>query len=97
MNIPRIDYEDGDSLEKIFKEHRNLVYNRIFVSIRFGINNNLTEVVIFEVGDAKTYLDLLFDDWEDSLKKCMLYFSEIEEYEKCIECQKMITKIKEKN
>lgn len=96
MEIPKIDYEEGDSLERIFRQHKNIVYNRIFESIKFGIKNNLKEVVIFELGDTEKYLDLTIEDWEDSLNKCMAYFSEIEEYEKCLDCQSIIVKINEK-
>lgn len=93
MEIPRIDYEEGDSLESIFKQHKDVVYNRIFDSIKFGINNNLKEVVIFELGDTSTYLDLMKEDWINSLNNCLFYFSEVEDYEKCLECQNLIKKI----
>jgi hypothetical protein len=96
MEIPKIDYEEGDSLERIFKQHKNIVYNRIFDSIKFGIKNKLKEVVVFELGDTEKYLDLTIDNWENSLNNCLKYFVEIEDYEKCLECQEMIKKMKEK-
>lgn len=93
MEIPKIEYEDGDSLERIFNHQRDMVYNRIFSSIKFGVNNNLKGVVIFELGDTETYLDLMRDDWANSLNNCLFYFSKIEDYEKCLECQSLIKKI----
>jgi len=93
MEIPKIDYEDGDSLESIFKQKRGVVYNRIFESIKFGIKNKLKDVVIFELGDTDTYLDLMKEDWENSLNNCVFYFTEIEDYEKCLECKNLIKEI----
>lgn len=93
MEIPKIDYEEGDSFERIFRQHKEIVYTRIFESIKFGIKNNLKEVVVFELGDTETYLDLMINDWENSLNNCIIYFTEVEDYEKCLECQSMIKKI----
>jgi hypothetical protein len=93
MKIPKLNYEEGDSLEEIFKQNKDIVYNRIFESIKFGVKKNLKEVFVFELGSTESYLNLSINDWKTSLENCIEYFTEMEDYEKCMECKKIIKKI----
>ena len=89
MKIPKIDYKPNESLTELFDNNKELVYNRFFESIKFGVDNHLSDVYIFELGETGFFLEANVVDWNFSLDCCIDYYSLLEEFEKCLECKKM--------
>jgi hypothetical protein len=45
------------------------------------------------VGNSEYTVELEKDKWQTSLESAIEYYAEKEEYDKCIECRDLITKI----
>ena len=93
MKIPKIDYKINESLTDLFERNKEIVFDRFYECINDGFINELSDVVVFELGETSFFLEANILDWNDSLDCCITYFSIIEDYEKCIDCQKLKTKI----
>ena len=50
-------------------------------------------ISLFEVGNSEYTVELEKDKWQTSLESAIEYYAEKEEYDKCIECRDLITKI----
>lgn len=96
MKIPKIDYKPDESLTELFERNREIVFDRFFECISFGLDNDINDVIVFELGETGFYLEANIADWTVSLECCITYFSMIENYEKCIDCKKLINEIEQR-
>jgi hypothetical protein len=96
MNIPKIDYKPDEPLSILFERNKEIVFDRFLDCIKDGLQNNAEDVTVFELGDTGYFLETNIIDWCESLDCCITYFSMIEDYEKCIECQDVQKKINKK-
>ena len=96
MKVPKIDYQPDESLTDLFERNKEIVFDRFYDCIKYGYDNDLNDIVIFELGDTGFFLEANILDWNDSLDCCITYFSILESYEKCTDCQKLKKKIAER-
>lgn len=95
MNIPKIDYKQDETLSDLFERNKEIVFDRFYECIKYGLEYGLEDVIVFELGETGFFLEANVNDWIDSLDCCITYFSIIEDYEKCIECKKLQNEITE--
>lgn len=70
------------------------VYLETFDSIKDAINNNKKIAVLFIIGRTEYTIELNKDQWKNALQSCIKEFEKDEQYEKCIEINDLISKIK---
>ena len=96
MKIPKIDYKQDEPLSELFERNKEIVFDRFFECISFGLENDINDVIVFELGETGFYLEANIEDWIVSLECCITYYSMLENYEKCIDCKKLINEIEQK-
>ena len=96
MKIPKIKYESNQSLTELFENNKEIVYDRFFECIKFGLENNLDNVYVFELGETGFFLEANIMDWCVSLDCCIEYYAVLEKYEKCTECKKLQNEIRKR-
>ena len=70
------------------------VYLETFAGIKDAIVNKKKTAILFTIGRADYFIELNKDQWKDALQSCIAVFEKEEQYEKCIEVNELISKIK---
>lgn len=74
-------------------EIREIVIEETIVAIKEGINKKKKSISLFEIADSDYYIELEKDKWKLSLENAIDYYVEKEDYNKCIECRDLISKL----
>lgn len=69
---------------------QSLIYNSIITGIIDAKRYKRTEATIVELNSTGNYITIDKKDWKQSLINVQQYFIQSENYEKCIEIQKLI-------
>jgi len=93
-NIPTLPinfYEDGNQKEK----YRGILYDSILEGVEQSLQKNKDKFIMARVDDGEYLKDIeiLKDSFKDNLDVILLYYEEIEEYEKCSHTLELINKI----
>lgn len=93
---------DGDvTIDQIFEDHKREIYDNVIRSIKESyLKSEIEEINVVKITiQSKDYsLNLTRDKFIASLNRCIAFFEETEEYEKCQVCVNMIRDINnEKN
>ena len=83
------DYENITSLITTKKK----IFDRLIESVKEGIEQNKQVVPIFKIYNPDQILNLEKEKWQDALKNAILFYTDLEDYEKCIECKRIIEKL----
>lgn len=86
-SIPVLDMEDAADY---FDEHEDVVYERVIVAVKEGIESKRDIIRLFELNGSGVYLTSEREDWKPGLENAMLYFQEREQYEQCAVCRDLI-------
>jgi len=86
INIP---YDQFSEIPEV----KQVVIEEVVYAIKEGINENKKKISLFEIAGSEYYIDLEKDQWKSSLEKAIEYFVEKEEYDNCIECRDLISKL----
>lgn len=89
--IPSIPVLDEDDAQYFFEQESDFVYDRIVQAISEGMERGLEEVRLFELNGTGTYLTAQRGGWKAGLLKAIDYYVSVEEYEECVDIQKMIS------
>jgi hypothetical protein len=73
---------------------KDVIFNCIIVGIEDAIKNKKKEALLIELNSSGNYVSLPQDKWEASLNNAEKYFIGLEEYETCIDIQKLKESIK---
>ena len=84
-----VDFEAIQHNEQI----QEVLYNRVVIAIKEANQTNKLEATVVELNSTGNYISINRIDWKKSLKKAQEYFSNLEEYEKCADIQKLIDSI----
>lgn len=74
-------------------EVKQVVIEETVLAIKEGITKNKKSAQIFEIAGSDCYLEIEKDKWKLSLEKALDYYAENEDYDKCIECRELISKL----
>ena len=74
-------------------EVRQVVIEEMVLAIKDGITKNKKSAPIFEIAGSDCYLEIEKDKWKSSLEGALNYYLESEDYDKCIECRDLISKL----
>ncbi len=86
-SIPVLDMEDAADY---FDEHEDVVYERVIVAVKEGIESKRDIIRLFELNGSGVYLTSEREDWKPGLENAMHYFQEREQYEQCAVCRDLI-------
>ena len=86
---PGADYSTLTELPEI----RQIVLEETITAIKEGIEKHKTSTPLFEIADSDCYIELSKDKWKPTLEHLIDYYSEKEEYDKCIEVRDLISKL----
>lgn len=89
--IPSIPVLDEDDAHYFFEQESDLVYKRIVQAIGEGMERGLEEIRLFELNGTESYLTAQRGGWKAGLLKAIDYYVSVEEYEECVDIQKMIS------
>lgn len=86
-SIPVLDMEDAADF---FDDNEDVVYNRVIVAVREGIESKRDVIRLFELNGTGIYITSEKGDWESGLENAKDYFESKEEYEKCAVCVELL-------
>ena len=89
-SIPVLDMEDAADF---FDDNEGIVYNRVLIAVKEGMDANRDIIRLFELNGTGVYLTSEKMDWKPGLENALRYFEELEEYEKCAQCRDLIAKL----
>lgn len=92
--IPIIKYnaykiEDFEQIT-FMKETKKKIFDRLFICIKQAIKSKKKSIDIFKIENSDKILSLDKGKWKESLTNAINFYSEIEDFEKCIACQELI-------
>jgi hypothetical protein len=86
---PGADYSVLTTIPEIQKA----VLDEAIYAIKDGIKTNKSSISLFEIANSSYYIELGKEKWKPILEHLIELYAEKEEYDKCIECRDLITKI----
>lgn len=91
--IPVIPVVEMSDASDYFDDHEDIVFNRVLVAVREGIESGRNVIRLFELNGTGVYLTSEKADWKSGLDNAEKYFLTTEEYEKCAVCQELKNKL----
>ena len=91
----RVNVQPGASYDQLHEipEVKEVVIEEVIVAVREAIRRKKSSIELFEVANSDYYLELKKDQFKSSLETALEYFVEKEEYDRCIECRDLISKL----
>ena len=89
-SIPVLDMEDASDF---FDDNEDVVYNRVIVAVKEGIESGRDIIRLFELNGSGVYLTSERSDWRPGLENALEHFESKEEYEKCSVCVELLKKL----
>lgn len=89
-SIPVLDMEDAADY---FDDNEDVVYNRVIVAVKEGIDSKRDVIRLFELNGTGVYITSEKSDWESGLENAKDFFEAKEEYEKCAVCVELLKKL----
>ena len=91
----RISAKPGASYDTLTKVPglKEVVIEETVLAIKEGIKKNKKSTPIFEIAGSDYYVELEKSNWKPSLENALEYYLEKEDYNKCIECRDLISKL----
>ena len=84
--------DEQDAIE-FFNDNEGLVYNRIVQAVEEGLVAHQSSIRLFELNGTGVYFTSEIKDWKRGLEKAIDYFVSVEEYERCITCKQLLSKL----
>lgn len=94
--IFKVILQNGAKYSQITKipEIKKIIFEETVYAIKDGVERNMKSISLFEIADCKYYINLDKSQWKIFLNNAIEFYVNIENYEKCGECKKLIEKIK---
>jgi hypothetical protein len=91
----RVNAKPGASYEVLTEVPglKEVVIEETVLAIKEGIRKKKKSTPIFEIAGSNCYLEIEKDKWKLSLENAIEYYVEREDYNKCIECRDLISKL----
>lgn len=88
--IPSIPVLDMQDASEFFDEHEDIVYNRVIVAVKEGVESKRNVIRLFELNGTGVYITSDKIDWKPGVENAERFFREREEYEKCAVCRDLL-------
>lgn len=85
------DYEKLTELDST----KSKIFDHLVDAVSYGLSKKMKKVDIFKIQNSDMCISLDKTKWKSSLEEAIKFYSNenIQNYEKCIECQEIINKI----
>lgn len=87
-----ITIQDGTTFDSI-KDNldiQGIIFSNVILGIKEATHYKHKEATIVELNSSRNYITLTRDKWRISLEKAQNYFTNIEDYETCVDIKKLI-------
>lgn len=91
--IPSIPVLDMQDASEFFDDNEEVVYERVIIAVKEGIESNRDSIRLFELNGTGVYITSDRDDWKSGIENAERFFAEKEAYEKCAVCRDLLTKL----
>jgi len=91
--IPSIPVLDMNDAADFFDDHEDIIYNRVLVAVREGIESGRDVIRLFELNGSGVFLTSEKEDWKPGLENAEKFFLQTEEYEKCAICRDLMLQL----
>jgi prophage antirepressor-like protein len=90
-----INLEPGASVEMLtsIPQFNKAVLSEVLPSIKHGIESKKDVATLFELNNSNVFLDIPKTHWKKSLQNVLKFYEDQEDYNKCIECRDLISKL----
>lgn len=98
--MSKLRFQGEFTVEKLFTQYKWEIYDNIIKSIKDNHDNpliNELEIVEITTGSTRYPIILSRERFIDSLNRCIEFFEELEEYERCQACVDIIKDINKHN
>jgi len=91
----RVNAKPGASYDNLTKVPglKHVIIEETVTAIKEGMKKKKKSAPIFEIAGSDCYLEIEKDKWKSSLENALEYYVEHEDYNKCIECRDLISKL----
>ena len=91
----RVNARPGASYDKLVEVPglKHVIIEETVIAIKEGIKKKKKSTPIFEIAGSDCYVEIEKDKWKSSLENAINYYVEHEDYDKCIECRDLISKL----
>ena len=72
---------------------QEILFNSVVEGIKVAAKTNKREATIIELNSSGNYISITRENWKLSLEKAQTYFANLEQYEVCMDIQKIIESI----
>lgn len=89
----------GVSVEELleYQPILDLVRQETPKGIKRAIQNNKPDATILEINNSGYYIEIPYKFWHNALTSCLEYYTEVEDFEKCIEIKHVMTDLEQYN
>lgn len=94
--IPMLKFMGAESADDFARRNRDTLVRALAGAIEVIVNHDLPRVPIFTVEEVDVVFYLDRSEIKHSIKQCIQYFTEIEEYEECVKLNYLKNKEDEK-
>jgi hypothetical protein len=96
-NLISMRYDDLTNFN--YTENKHQIFDTIVSHIDLAIKKKHAQIYIKKLKIVDDVLDVTAEkaDWPDCLTKALTFYKEIEDYESCSKCQKLIDKLESSN
>ncbi len=84
--------EDYDEITN-HPEIRKSVYGHLVSAVEYGILAGKPRVDLFRIHNTDTVITLDKDKWKHTINKAIRFYTDMEEYEKCLDCQELLSRL----
>lgn len=94
LNYSISSFSDYDKLTRS-NETKKKIFDNLILAVKDALDNKKSSIDIFKLQDTDYSISLNKEQWKSSIQKAIEFYSssEIEDYEKCLECNKLIESI----
>jgi len=91
----KVSMQPGASYDQLTKSPDlvEAVIGETVLAIKEGIKSKKKSISLFEIAGSDYYVDLKKDKWKSSLETALEHYVAGEDYDKCIECRDLISKL----
>lgn len=96
LNVSIVNPEDYDKLIER-DDVKEIVFDSLLNAVRYGIDNNMKNVVLFKIKNTSSFLNLERDSWKPGLIKAIDFFADKQKFEEATQCRDLIKVINEED
>lgn len=91
--IPEFEFEPGEEIDDFLQRQRPDVIAAMSVALTVMIEKGKEQVPCFAIKDTDLIFNVGIEDAEYSIDRCIEYYTEIEDYEKCAKLLNLKSKL----